>query len=153
MAIDIRAEVSCSLGTLISGSFADDYLQGSGIIKTRGEVVLNGTLTPQVGTSVTFSYDKAGSSYTVPRVLRVLSSFADPFRRTTTVQLGCKLTYLENRKPPVENPNSKDENEVPCAVFLKATLPISAEYVFQQCLDALELDSDSIPLSNKSSVE
>ncbi len=153
MAIDIRAEVSCSLGNLISGSFADDYLQGSGIIKTRGEVVLNGTLTPQVGTSVTFSYDKAGSSYTVPRVLRVLSSFADPLRRTTTVQLGCKLTYLENRKPPVENPNSKDENEVPCAVFLKATLPISAEYVFQQCLDALELDSDSIPLTNKFSVE
>lgn len=153
MAIDIRAEVSCSLGTLISGSFADDYLQGSGLIKTRGEVVLNGTLTPIVGTIVTFSYDKAGSSYTVPRVLRVLSSFADPFRRTTTVQLGCKLTYLENRKPPVKNPNSKDENEVPCAVFLKATLPISAEYVFQQCLDALGLISDTIPLTNKFSVD
>jgi hypothetical protein len=153
VAIDIRAEVSCSLGTLISGSFADDYLQGSGLIKTRGEVVLNGTLTPTVGTSVTFTYDKAGSSYTVPRVLRVLSSFADPFRRTTTVQLGCKLTYLENRKPPVENPNSKDENEVPCKVFLKATLPISAEYVFQQCLDALDLNCDNIPLTNKFSVE
>lgn len=154
MAIDIRAEVSCSLGTVISGSFADDYLQGNGLIKTRGEVVLAGTQTPVVGTQVTFTYDKGGTTYTVPRVLRVLSSFADPFRRTTTVQLGCKLTYLENRKPPVQNPNSKDENaDVPCKVFLQATLPISAEYVFQQCLDALGLDSASIPLTNKFSVE
>lgn len=154
MPIDIRAEVSCSLGTVISGSFADDYLQGNGLIKTRGEVVLAGTQTPVVGTQVTFTYDKGGTTYTVPRVLRVLSSFADPFRRTTTVQLGCKLTYLENRKPPVQNPNSKDENaDVPCKVFLQATLPISAEYVFQQCLDALGLDSASIPLTNKFSVE
>jgi len=154
MPIDIRAEVSCSLGTVISGSFADDYLQGNGLIKTRGEVVLDGTQTPEVGTEVTFTYAKAGDTYTVPRVLRVLSSFADPFRRTTTVQLGCKLTYLENRKPPVENPSSKDENaEVPCKVFLKATLPITAEYVFQQCLDALQLDAASIPLTNKFSVE
>jgi hypothetical protein len=154
MAIDIRANVSCSLGTLISGSFADDYLQANGLIKTRGEVVLDGTQTPTVGTQVTFTYAKGGTTYTLPRVLRVLSSFADPFRRTTTVQLGCKLTYLENRKPPVEDPNAKDEHsDVPCSVFLKATLPISAEYVFQQCLDALELTSDTIPLTSKFSVE
>jgi len=38
-------------------------------------------------------------------------------------------------------------------VFLQATLPISAEYVFQQCLAALDLNSDSIPLTNKFSVE
>lgn len=153
MAIDIRAQVSCSLGTVISGSFADDYLQGSGLIKTRGEVVLAGTQTPVVGTQATFTYVKGGTTYTLPRVLRVLSSFADPFRRTTTVQLGCKLTYLENRKPPVENPNSKDENAVPCYVYAKATLPISATYVFQHCLTALGLSSDAIPLTNKFSLE
>lgn len=153
MPIDIRAQVSCNLGTVISGSFADDYLQGSGLIKTRGEVVLVGTQTPATGTQVTFTYVKQGTTYTLPRVLRVLSSFADPFRRTTTVQLGCKLTYLENRKPPVENPNSKDENEVPCYVYAKATLPISAWFVFQHCLGALGLSSDSVPLTNKFSVE
>ena len=154
MAIDIRAEVSCSLGTVISGSFADDYLQANGLIKTRGEVVLDGTQTPVVGTEVTFTYAKGGTTYTLPRVLRVLSSFADPFRRTTTVQLGCKLTYLENRKPPVTDPNAKDEHsDVPCKVFLKAMLPLSADYVFQQCLDALDLHSASIPLTNKYSVE
>lgn len=154
MAIDIRAEVSCSLGELISGSFADDYLQGSGLIKTRGEVVLSGTQTPAVGTLVTFSYDKGGITHQLPRVLRVMSSFADPFRRTTTVQLGCKLTYLENRKPPVKDPNSKEENSgVPCYVYEKATLPISAAYVLQECLTALGLTSAAIPLTNKFSVE
>lgn len=154
MPIDIRADVTCSLGTLISGSFADDYLQGNGLIKTRGEVVLDGTQTPDVGTQVTFSYSRGGSSYTIPRTLRVLGSFADPFRRTTTVQLGCKLTYLENREPPQKDPNAKEENSsVPCNVYQKATIPISASYVFQQCLDALELTSSEIPLTNKFSVE
>lgn len=154
MAIDIRAEVSCSLGELISGSFADDYLQGSGLIKTRGEVVLAGTQTPAVGTLVTFSYDKGGTTHQLPRVLRVLSSFADPFRLTTTVQLGCKLTYLENRKPPVKDPNSKEENaNAPCYVYEKATLPISAAYVLQECLTALGLTAAAIPLTNKFSVE
>jgi hypothetical protein len=36
MAIDIRATVTCSLGTLISGSISDDYLQGNGLVKTKG---------------------------------------------------------------------------------------------------------------------
>lgn len=154
MALDIRADVQCSLGTLINGSIADNYLQANGLIRTRGEVVLDGTQTPAVGTQVTFTYTKTGSTYTLPRVLRVLSSFADPFRRTTTVQLGCKLTYLENRKPPVENPNSRDENsDVPCSVYLQATLPISAQYVFEQCLTALDLTSAPIPLTSKFSVE
>lgn len=154
MAVDIRAEVSCSLGTLISGSFADDYLQGNGLIKTRGEVVLSGTQTPAVGTQVSFTYTKDGNTYTIPRVLRVLSSFADPFRRTTTVQLGCKLTYLENRKPALENPNSKDENSsVPCYVYDKATLPISATYVMTTCLSALEMSAGTIPLTNTFSIE
>jgi hypothetical protein len=38
-------------------------------------------------------------------------------------------------------------------VFLQATLPISAEYVFQQCLNALGLSSDAIPLTSKFSLE
>jgi hypothetical protein len=152
MVLDIRARVYCNLGTIISGSMADDYLQGSGLIKTRGEVVIEGTITPKVGSKVTFTYDK-DKSYKFPRRLRVLSSFADPFRRTTTVQLGCRLTYLDNRKPPVSNPNSKEENDVPCYVYQKATLALSASYVFEQCLEALELESDAIPLTSKFALE
>ena len=41
MAVDIRCVVSCSLGTPISGSVNDEYVQGTGLIKTTGSVVIN----------------------------------------------------------------------------------------------------------------
>ena len=53
MAVDIRATVTCSLGTLISGSISDDYIQGNGLIRTRGSAVISGTITPALGTVVT----------------------------------------------------------------------------------------------------
>ena len=100
-AVDIRAQTFCSLGTIISGNLADTYAQGSGLITTRGSVELSGIYNPPVGTRVEFGYAKGGFVARLPRTVRVLSSFADPFRRKTTVQLGCLLTFLENRKPPV----------------------------------------------------
>ena len=154
MTLDLRADVTCSLGPLISGSFADDYLQNNGLIKTRGEVLINGTINPVVGTPVTFTYTKNGTTRPIPRTLRVLSSFADPFRRTTTVQLGCKLTYYSNRKTIERNPNVKDEHpDIPCKVFGKATIPLSAAFIYQLCLDALGLTSDAVTLTNVFSQE
>jgi len=61
MAIDIRATVTCSLGTLISGSISDDYIQGSGLVKIKGSVEISGTITPAIGTVVTFSYITSGT--------------------------------------------------------------------------------------------
>lgn len=149
-----RAYTFCSLGPVIEGNFADDYIQGSGLVKTRGQVRLSGVFKPDVGTVVEFAYQSGSTLSRLPRKLRVLSSFADPFSRTTTVQLGCKLTYLEGRKPPTQNPNTKQEHaDVPCIVFQVATLNISAAYVFQQCLDALELECDSVPLTNTFATE
>lgn len=153
MAVDIRAKVYCSLGTVISGNFADTYAQGSGLIFTRGQVELKGNVRPDVGTKVQFAYLRNGYLARIPRTMRVLSSFADPFRRTTTVQLGCLLTFLENRKPPVENPNSKDENDVPCYVYNRATLPISAKYVAQQIMNTVGINYETVPLTNYFSVE
>lgn len=98
MAIDIRAVVNCSLGPLISGSINDDYIQGSGLVKTRGSVELSGLYMPALGDPVEFSYTRNGITTYIPRKLRVLSSFADPYRRTTRVELGCKLTYLADKK-------------------------------------------------------
>jgi hypothetical protein len=100
MAIDLRAKTYCNLGTIISGSFADDYLQNSGLIKTVGNLKLQGLHTPAVGTTITFAYEKNGHLTRLPRVLRVLSSFADPYRNTTDISMGCQLTYLEQLKPP-----------------------------------------------------
>ena len=155
MTIDIRAVVTCGLGPVIQASIADDYLQGSGLIRTRGSVELKGGSLPAIGATVAFSYTKAGGGgATIPRSLRVLSAMVDPYRQTTKVELGCALTYFANRKPPTENPNSKEENaDVPCYVYNYATLPISASYVLQQCADALGITLSSNPLTNKFSVE
>lgn len=152
-AVDIRAQTFCSLGKLISGNIADTYAQGNGLVTTRGSVELSGIYAPPVGTRVEFAYAKDGYIARLPRTLRVLSSFADPFRRKTTVQIGCLLTFLENRKPPVEDPESREENDVPCYVYDKAILPISAKYVVEQILETLGITSDPVPLTNKFSLE
>jgi hypothetical protein len=154
MAIDIRATVTCSLGTLISGSISDDYLQGSGLVKTRGSCEISALITPAVGTVVTFDYVKGGVTRSIPRKLRVLSSFADPFRRTTKVELGCKLTYLSDLQEPVkwdafDDPENagydSDDQRI-------VTLPIHASSVMTKCLTELGITASSSPLTNKFSI-
>ena len=154
MAIDIRATVSCSLGTLISGSISDDYIQGSGLVKTKGSVEISGTITPAIGTVVTFSYVKGGVTRSIPRKLRVMSSFADPFRRTTKVELGCKLTYLSDLQEPVKWDAFNDpENAGFDADDQRiVTLPIHASSVMTQCLTELGITASSSPLTNKFSI-
>jgi hypothetical protein len=154
MAVDIRATVTCSLGTLISGSVSDDYLQGNGLIRTRGSVVISGTITPAIGTIVTFSYTKGGVTRNLPRKLRVLSSFADPYRRTTSVELGCKLTYLADLRPAVNwsvfnDPNNSTYNEDDSKIV---TLPIWSSSVMNECLAQLGISASSIPVTNNFSI-
>ena len=154
MAIDIRATVTCSLGTLISGSISDDYIQGSGLVKTKGSVEISGTITPAIGTVVTFSYVKGGVTRSIPRKLRVMSSFADPFRRTTKVELGCKLTYLSDLQEPVDwsafdDPENAGFTEADARIV---TLPIYASSAMDKCLTELGITASSNPLTNKFSV-
>ena len=154
MAIDIRAGVSCSLGTIISGSIGDDYLQGSGLIKTQGSVLISGLITPAMGTVVTFNYAKQGIARDIPRKLRVLSSFADPFRRTTQVELGCKLTYSSDLKEAIKwnafnDPENSEYTDEDAAIV---TLPIYASSVANQCLAKIGIISNQMPLTNSFSI-
>jgi hypothetical protein len=154
MAIDIRSTVTCSLGTLISGSISDSYLQGSGLVKTNGACEISGLITPAIGTVVSFSYTKGGVTRSIPRKLRVLSSFADPFRRTTTVELGCKLTYLSDLQEPVvwtafDDDENNDYTEADQRIV---TLPIHASSVMAKCLTELGITASSSPLTNKFSI-
>jgi len=99
MVADIRAKISCSLGEVISGNWSDEALAvGQGLIRCRGQLILRGIVVPEAGTIVKLAYVRDGQLALVPRVLRVLSSFADPLRQTTTVQLGDKLVWLEQKK-------------------------------------------------------
>jgi hypothetical protein len=154
MPIDIRANVTCSLGTLISATVNDDYIQGSGLIKTKGSCEISGLISPAVGAVVTFNYTKSGVTRAVPRKLRVLSSFADPFRRTTKVELGCKLTYLQDLKDPIkwnalDDPENSDISEAESQIV---TFPIFASSVMRKCLTKLGISASSVPLTNKFSI-
>jgi hypothetical protein len=154
MTIDVRAVVTCNLGELISASISDDYIQGNGLIKTSGNCEINGIITPSTGSRVFFEYTKSGITRRVPRTMRVLSSFADPFRRITTVELGCALTYLQDLKDPIRLlPRNDEENaELTSQDAQIITLPTYASSVMRTCLNALGLQATSIPLTNKFSV-
>jgi hypothetical protein len=159
MAIDIRATVTCSLGTLISGSISDDYLQGSGLVKTRGSCEISGLITPAMGDVVTFSYSKGGVTRNLPRKLRVLSSFADPFRRTTKVELGCLLTYLNDYKPAPtvdgEPPVETGKRQQCINGYFEFSndsaygVPIDAKMLLDTCLERLGITASSNPLTNR----
>lgn len=154
MTIDIRAKVTCSAGSLISASISDDYIQGTGIIKTSGNCELSGVYSLNPGDKITFNYTKNGTTRTLPRVLRVLSSFADPFRSTTTVELGCKLTYLQDLTDPIkwdafDDPKNSDRTEEEVAVV---TIPIYASSIMDKCLEELGITASSNPLTNAFSI-
>jgi hypothetical protein len=154
MTVDIRAIVRCSLGELISASVSDDYIQGSGLIKTKGNCEISGLISPAVGSIVTFTYTKSGIVRNVPRKLRVLSSFADPYRRTTKVELGCKLTYLQDLKDPIkwdalDDPENAGITEADTQIV---TFPISAKSIAEECLRALSITGTAVPLTNKFSI-
>jgi hypothetical protein len=151
MAIDVRAVVTCSLGTLISGNIADGYIQGQGLVLVRGSVEISGLITPAVGTAVTFAYKVNGGTRSIPRKLRVLSSFADPFRRTTKVELGCKLTYLSDLREKLkwtafEDPQNEIDFEPADADVV--TLPVRASSMMAKCLTELGMTAASSPLTN-----
>jgi hypothetical protein len=154
MTVDIRAIVRCSLGELISASVSDDYIQGSGLIKTKGSCEISGLISPAVGSIVTFTYTKSGIVRNVPRKLRVLSSFADPYRRTTRVELGCKLTYLQDLKDPIkwdalDDPENAGITKADTRIV---TFPIFAKSVAEECLTALGITGTTVPLTNKFSI-
>lgn len=160
MTVDIRANLTCSLGVVISGSFGDDYLQNNGLIKTQGSCEISGLIAPEVGQKVVFSYNKEGLTRNIPRALRVLSYFADPFRNTTKVELGCKLTYLSDLREALSQTAfsggsssdasllglTKDDEEI-------ITIPISANSVMVRCLAKLGIVASSYPLTNRFSTQ
>jgi hypothetical protein len=87
---------------VISGSVSDDYIQGNALITTKGSCVLKGAARLNQKQPVWITYTKVFRGSTtpvtraIPRLLLVFSSFADPYRRTTAVELGCNLAYHKN---------------------------------------------------------
>lgn len=151
--VDLRHWSWCSLGPLApveaAVTLADDHIQGRGVCLTKGTIVLQGIHRPNMGDPVSLAYGNNTYLARVPRRLRVLSSFADPLARTTTVSVGCLLALFENRRPPVQNPTEAEENtSVPDVVRRVAATPMSAAWVIGRILTALGVTAaGSVPFN------
>jgi len=147
MTVDIRAKVICDLGEVISGGWSDDHVQGTGLIRTRGDLVIKGLISPTLGQPVQLAYVQNGYVSRFPRALRVLGAFADPFRRQTTIQLGCAITLRENLAPQTDEEKTADtwddpaNNFIICSAFEDATISISAAYVASVCAAKLNINT------------
>jgi hypothetical protein len=83
-----------------------------------------------------------------------MSSFADPFRLTTQVELGCKLTYLSDLQDSIkwgafDDPENADYTEEDQRII---TLPITASSLMDECLSQLGISASQNPLTNKFSI-
>jgi hypothetical protein len=149
MTIDIRAKIISSAGEVISGEVSDSYLPDAGLVFTTGSIILSGVRNLAIGTIIEISYidiDKRRAAR-IPRQLRVLSSFADPLRNQTTLELGCTLTYFQDRKPlPLEQPLKEPEYD--CEESYRIPPRIGASTVFSNCCLALGLAYSGNPLTN-----
>jgi hypothetical protein len=158
MAIDIRAKVYCRIGDqvcpLINASVSDDYIQGTGLLKTKGSCELQGMYAFQPNDRVRLSYRKDDVLRQVPRHLVVISSFADPLRKTTKVEFGCKLTVTENyREPLVWRPTiDPDEDEFDPEDSKIVTIPIRASQVAVYAASKLGTFLSGAALTNKFSI-
>ena len=98
MVLDVRAEIICNLGPVISGSVRDDHIQGQGLLFTTGELIIAGLITPAKGAQVTLAYitPDGGRAARFPRgPFRVKQSFANPLSNQTTVTIADTLAYLK----------------------------------------------------------
>jgi len=159
MTVDIRAKVICRIGntqaTVISGGWSDDHVQGTGLIRTRGELIVQGLFRPTLGQKVDLAYVQKGIASRMPRSLRALGAFADPFRNQTTIQLGCVLTLRENLTASEPQDKTADTWDDPansgiiCSEFEQVPVSISAAYVASKCAEKLGINvPGGFPLTN-----
>lgn len=157
MAVDTRGWSWCNLGKLSpdATTLSETHLQGSGggVIKVTGTINLSGIYRPSVGAEV-FLAASDGQRWIcrIPRKLRVIDSFADPLRKITTVSVGCKFAYFENRKAPVLLRSVTEEEANPFVTQLERELrtqTISSKFVAEKILQELGLTAaSSIPFTS-----
>ena len=106
MVLDVRAQILCNLGPVISGSVKDDHVQGQGLVTTTGELVIAGLITPAHGDVVKLGYITPDGT-TVARFPRgpfyVTKAFADPLANQTQVSIADKLAFEKNKGGGVVN--------------------------------------------------
>jgi hypothetical protein len=171
MTVDFRASIATTLGRCISGDVGNTHVgDGTGLIKTRGRLLMDGTMSPARGTAVGMLIvrQQLGIITRFPKPLFVLRAVPNIIDRTTEVEIGCWLTLMEDLKrkevydtrihtpfdwveeiqqlPPTSTPNQIVQfyNNF----YYRAPWPIEAQKLMEFCLDkiGLELSSSSVPL-------
>lgn len=100
MVLDLRAQILCNLGPVISGSIRDDHIQGQGLIYTTGDLVIAGLITPAHGTEVKLAYVTPDGDRVArfPRGLfKVTQAFANPLSNQTELQIANELAFQKGK--------------------------------------------------------
>ena len=144
MVLDVRAQIICNLGPVISGSVKDDHVQGQGLVMTTGELLIAGLITPAHGDVVKLGYitPDGGRAARFPRgPFYVTKAFADPLANQTQVSIADKLAYEKNKGGGVVNSALVDalngrEPKVAKALDLREAFDVVANRLGVQVQDA-----------------
>lgn len=139
--IDPRARVVSNLGVVENGGVARDKVLGRWLLRHTGDLQIASSIAPVRGTRVELAYLWRGGLTRFPFRLYVLSSATNPYGRSTTVKVGCRIALLEQRRPAA--PFRADEH--PPAWYsalsseqrLQATPPITAQGLVEWCAAGL----------------
>ena len=154
MTVDVRANIICNLGTVLSGQVGDTLMTDGGLINTTGSLELEGIQLPKRGDEVILAYHRPqkGTITRFPRRLRVLRAKADPLRYKTAVEIGCLLALQQGNAsnsdlyPP---PTTATTTSTDPAVYAETYPPVTAQEVLLYCLGkvGISLAGDSRALT------
>jgi hypothetical protein len=167
MTVDFRATVLTNLGNCISGDVGSNHIgDGTGLIKTQGRLLMDGIVNPARGTEVELMIvqQQLGQITRFPKPMYVLRAVPDVLNRTSEIEIGCKLTLMEdlkrkdryfseNDRPPLVNqvPIFGDARGGQVIRYFQVSYyywPVTAQNVLLYCLDkiGIELSEDSANL-------
>jgi hypothetical protein len=154
--VDVRANIICNLGTVLSGQVGDTLLTDGGLITTTGSLELEGIVLPARGTEVVLAYHRPQTNTITrfPRRLRVLRAKADPLRGKSAVEIGCLLALQQSNGSSTDvfpAPVTTIATSTQPAAFAETYPPVSAQQVLMYCLTkvgiALAADSRALTFS------
>lgn len=143
MPVDVRSQILCNLGTVIQGQVGDSLLTEGGLITTTGSLLLQGIQLPARGSEVELAYyrPQANTITRFPRQLYVIRATADPYRGTTSMEVGCRLTLFQDKKSPTPrytSPTYKVNSSIPrLSATILAYPPVTASTLLYHCMSKI----------------
>jgi hypothetical protein len=158
MTVDFRATIATDLGVCISGDIGSNHISnGTGLIQTQGRLLMDGIVNPARGTPVNLIVVRPQLNLITrfPKPMFVLKAVPNPIERRSEIEIGCRLTLMEDLKRTDYYYASFEQPEdwvvLPNGLNITTPAPyaIVAQNLLTYCLGkiGMELDSNSVPLS------